>query len=93
MPIMYSTPMATRTTNVEMMKPCSMGFAPERQSDLKFVFNTEVYDHDDNILIDNREPEKTRVISKQTAWLLTSAMHDVVVGGTGSGANSSTGFI
>ena len=38
MPIMYSTPMATRTTNVEMMKPCSMGFAPERQSDLKFVF-------------------------------------------------------
>lgn len=29
MPIMYSTPMATRTTNVEMMKPCSMGFAPE----------------------------------------------------------------
>ena len=29
MPIMYSTPMATRTTNVEMMKPCSMGFAPD----------------------------------------------------------------
>ena len=38
MPIMYSTPMATRTTNVEMMKPCSMGLAPERQSDLKLVF-------------------------------------------------------
>ena len=56
------------------------------------MFYTEVYDHDGNILIDNREPEKTRVISEQTAWLLTSAMHDVVVGGTGSGANSSTGM-
>lgn len=59
---------------------------------IKPVFYTEVYDHDGNILIDNREPEKTRVISEQTAWLLTSAMHDVVTGGTGSGANSSTGM-
>ena len=59
---------------------------------IKPVFYTEVYDHDGNILIDNREPEKTRVISEQTAWLLTSAMHDVVTGGTGSGANSYTGM-
>ena len=51
---------------------------------------SEVYDHEGNLLIDNREPEKTRVISEQTAWLLTSAMHDVVTGGTGSGANSYT---
>ena len=59
---------------------------------IKPVFYTEVYDHDGNLLIDNREPEKTRVISEQTAWLLTSAMHDVVTGGTGSGANSYTGM-
>ena len=59
---------------------------------IKPVFYTEVYDHDGNILIDNRKPEKTRVISEQTAWLLTSAMHDVVTGGTGSGANSGTGM-
>lgn len=59
---------------------------------IKPVFYSEVYDHEGNILIDNREPEKTRVISEQTAWLLTSAMHDVVTGGTGSGANSYTGM-
>ena len=59
---------------------------------IKPVFYTEVYDHNGNILIDNRKPEKTRVISEQTAWLLTSAMHDVVTGGTGSGANSGTGM-
>lgn len=59
---------------------------------IKPVFYTEVYDHNGNILIDNRKPEKTRVISEQTAWLLTSAMHDVVTGGTGSGANSGTGL-
>ena len=59
---------------------------------IKPVFYSEVYDHEGNLLIDNREPEKTRVISEQTAWLLTSAMHDVVTGGTGSGANSYTGM-
>ncbi len=59
---------------------------------IKPVFYSEVYDHEGNLLIDNREPEKTRVISEQTAWLLTNAMHDVVTGGTGSGANSYTGM-
>ena len=59
---------------------------------IKPVFYSEVYDHEGNLLIDNREPEKTRVISEQTAWLLTSVFFDVVTGGTGSGANSYTGM-
>lgn len=59
---------------------------------IKPVFYTEVYDRDGNLIIDNREPEKTRVCTEQTAWLLTSAMHDVVTGGTGTGANSYTGM-
>ena len=38
MPIANSTAIATRTTSSEMMNPCSIGFAPERQRDLKSVF-------------------------------------------------------
>ena len=59
---------------------------------IKPVFYTEVYDHENNLIIDNRKPEQTRVISEQTAWLLTNAMRDVVTSGTGTAANSSTGM-
>ncbi len=48
------------------------------------IFYTKIEDHDGNILIDktvNRESHQ--VISKENAWLLTSAMQDVVNGGTG----------
>lgn len=44
---------------------------------------TKIVDHDGNVLIDNTEPESTQVIKESTAWLLTSAMMDVVNGGTG----------
>jgi penicillin-binding protein 1A len=59
---------------------------------IKPVFYTEVYDHDGNLLIDNRKPEETTVCTEQTAWLLTTAMHDVVTIGTGTAANLSTGL-
>ena len=59
---------------------------------IKPVFYTEVYDHDGNLLIDNRKPEESPVISPQNAWLLTSAMHDVVTIGTGTAANLSCGL-
>lgn len=59
---------------------------------IKPVFYTEVYDHDGNLLIDNRKPEESAVISPQNAWLLTSAMHDVVTIGTGTAANLSCGL-
>lgn len=59
---------------------------------IKPIFYTEVYDHDGNLLIDNRKPEETAVISPQNAWLLTDAMHDVVTIGTGTAANLQSGM-
>ena len=48
---------------------------------------TKVVDHDGKVLIDNTEPETTQVITPQTAYLLTSAMIDVMTSGTGTNAN------
>lgn len=48
---------------------------------------TKIVDHDGNILIDNTAPESKQVIKQSTAWLLTSAMVDVVTTGTGGSVN------
>ncbi len=48
---------------------------------------TKIVDHDGNVLIDNTESEETQVIKETTAWLLTSAMVDVVTTGTGASVN------
>ncbi len=49
---------------------------------------TKIVDHNGNVLIDNTQPESKQVIKETTAWLLTSAMQDVVNGnGTGGKAN------
>lgn len=48
---------------------------------------TKIVDHDGNVLIDNTVPESTQVIKESTAWLLTSAMVDVVTSGTGGSVN------
>ena len=48
---------------------------------------TKIVDHDGNVLIDNTSPTETPVIKETTAWLLTSAMQDVVTSGTGSSVN------
>lgn len=48
---------------------------------------TKIVDHDGNVLIDNTVPETTQVIKESTAWLLTSAMVDVVTSGTGGSVN------
>ncbi len=47
------------------------------------ILYTRIVDHDGNVLLD-REPESHRVIEETTAWLLTSAMEDVVTEGTGT---------
>ncbi len=49
------------------------------------VLYTRIVDHDGNVLLE-REPESHRVIEETTAWLLTSAMEDVVTEGTGTSA-------
>lgn len=50
---------------------------------IKPVFYTKILDSDGNVVIDNT-PEKTTVIKPSTAYLLTSAMEDVVKKGTGT---------
>ncbi len=49
----------------------------------KPTYYTKILDADGNVLIDN-EPVTHRVIKESTAWLLTSAMEDVVKKGTGT---------
>ena len=50
-------------------------------------FYTVVYDHDGNVLLDKTETQEVHtVISEQTAFLLTSAMEDVMTDGTGERA-------
>jgi len=46
-------------------------------------FYTAVYDHEGNLILDNLDQERRTVVSKETAWLLTSAMQDVMTAGTG----------
>ena len=48
---------------------------------IKPIYFTKIVDRDGNVLIDNT-PEETEVIKESTAWLLTSAMEDVVKYGT-----------
>lgn len=50
-------------------------------------FYTAVYDHEGNIILDNRSQEHHRVISEETAWLLTEAMRDVMTVGSGRKAH------
>lgn len=49
---------------------------------IKPVFYTKILDADGNVIIDNT-PEETNVIKPSTAYLLTSALEDVVKKGTG----------
>jgi penicillin-binding protein 1A len=46
-------------------------------------FYTSVVDKDGNVLLNNTDEEGTKVMKDSTAWLLTSAMEDVVNKGTG----------
>lgn len=51
---------------------------------------TKITDHDGNIVLDADNRETRRVIKETTAWLLTSAMQDVVTKGTGTSVNFGT---
>ena len=49
---------------------------------------TQVYDHEGNLLLDSANTaEQRRVLKERTAWLLTSAMEDVMTKGTGRSAD------
>ena len=51
---------------------------------------TKVVDHDGNVVLDNTQVESKRIIKETTAFLLTSAMQDVVTSGTGGSVNFGT---
>lgn len=48
---------------------------------------TKVVDHDGNVILDNTAPQSKQVIKETTAFLLTDAMVDVVLSGTGGSVN------
>ncbi|MBQ7956133.1 MAG: transglycosylase domain-containing protein [Lachnospiraceae bacterium] len=48
---------------------------------------TKVLDSDGNVILDNTESYEHRVLKETTAFLLTSAMQDVVTKGTGTAVN------
>ncbi len=57
----------------------------------KPIFYTKILDQNGDVVIDNT-PETTKVISEDTAWLLTSAMEDVVDHGTGTALQLDSGM-
>ncbi|MBR0085484.1 MAG: transglycosylase domain-containing protein [Lachnospiraceae bacterium] len=56
------------------------------------ILYTKVIDHDGNLLIDNSVAESNRAIKDSTAYLLTSAMQDVVTKGTATQTQMYTGM-
>lgn len=48
---------------------------------------TKIVDQSGNVILDNTHPETKQVIKETTAFLLTSAMEDVVTSGTGGSVN------
>jgi penicillin-binding protein 1A len=55
----------------------------------KPVFYTQVLDRNGDVILDSTENESTEVMKETTAWLITSAMRDVMTSGTGTRANFS----
>ena len=51
---------------------------------------TKVVDHEGNTILDNTTVDSTRILKESTAYLLTSAMQDVVTSGTGTAVNFGT---
>ena len=71
-------------TNLELT--AAYGTIANSGTYIKPKFYSKIIDHDGNVLIDNT-PRKRQVITEETAYLLTSAMEDVVTKGTGSKVN------
>ncbi len=68
-------------TNIEL---CAAYAAIANGGDyIKPIYYTKILDHNGNVLIENTSVKRS-VIKDSTAWLLTSAMEDVVTQGTGT---------
>ena len=53
------------------------------------MYYTVVYDHEGNVLLDNKDQESHRVLKETTAYMLTDMMRDVITKGTGGQAGIS----
>ncbi len=72
-------------TNLELNAAYST--IANRGTYIKPKLYTKVVDHDGNVILDNTMPETHQVLKETTAYLLTSAMEDVVTVGTGGSVN------
>ena len=68
-------------TNVELC--ASYAAIANNGNYIKPIYYTKILDHNGNVLIENTAAERS-VIKESTAFLLTSAMEDVVKQGTGT---------
>lgn len=59
----------------------------------KPIFYTEIRNHRGDIILDNTENQPKEVLKETTAWLLTSAMKDVMTIGNGASANPGNAII
>lgn len=69
-------------TNVEMTG--AYAAIANHGSYVRPVFYTKVVDRDGNVILDNTNPQGEQVLKETTAYLLTSAMEDVITRGTGT---------
>lgn len=58
----------------------------------KPVFYTKITDQNGEVIIDNEKSTTSKAVSKETAWLLTSAMQDVVTSGTAADVEIASGM-
>ena len=72
------------THGVTNVKLCAAYAAIANQGNyIEPLYYTKILDHNGNVLIEKTSAERS-VIKESTAWLLTSAMEDVVKSGTGT---------
>lgn len=82
--VALSTALGGITNGVTNIELCAAYAAIANEGKyIKPIYYTKILDNDGNVLIENTSVEQT-VIKDTTAWLLTSAMEDVVTRGTGT---------
>lgn len=72
-------------TNLELN--AAYGTIANHGTYIKPKLYTKILDKDGNVIIDNSEPNGRQVIKETTAYLLTSAMVDVITGAGGTGGS------
>lgn len=83
----YGLPLGGLTNGVTNLELTAAYAAIANQGEyIEPSYYTAIYDHDGNLILDNSSQVRRTVVSKETAFLLTDAMRDVMTVGTGTGA-------